>query len=124
MRKGCFIKTIITLTIFVGVIAYIVQYKLDEWIMTPGKKILMPAIEKGFNEQFSFVEESAEKDSLIQFISNYFEKADWLTKNNDSAKINFWNNINLIAADSIVTGNELMHLKKIFEIENERSTEN
>lgn len=114
----------VVLTITVAVVAYIFQYKLDEWIITPGKKVLMPAIEKGFKENFTFIAESAEKDSLMKFISSYIEKSDWTGEKHDSAKINFWNHINLIASDSIISFDEIEKLKNIFEIENERPKKN
>ncbi|MFO7524184.1 MAG: hypothetical protein R6W68_01900 [Ignavibacteriaceae bacterium] len=119
MKKGCFIKSIIILTIFVGAISYIVQYKLDDWILNPAKKIFIPVIENSMKEKYEFIYDSPEKDSLISFISSFIENTD-LLEEADSLKIKLWSNINLIAVDSIVTKEELDYLYNLLEIENER----
>lgn len=119
MKRGCFIKSIIILTIFVGAIAYIVQYKLDDWVLKPTKKIFLPVIENSIKDKFEFINNSPEKDSLISLISSYVEKTD-LLEEADSIKIKLWSQINLIAVDSIVTKDELNYLNNLLEIENER----
>jgi hypothetical protein len=113
MKKGCFIKSIVILTIFVAAITYIIQYKSEEWIVTPGKKILTPVIEKAFLNDLQYVQESPEKDSLFKIVGSFIKEID-LLKENDSLKINFFNRINLIVADSIVTVSELDEFQKIF----------
>lgn len=113
MKKGCFIKSIIILTILVASITYIIQYKSEEWIVEPGKKILVPFIEKEYLKNLSYVEESPERDSLFILISTRIKDIDIL-KEKDSLKINFFNTISLIIADSIVTASELDEFQKLF----------
>lgn len=113
MKKGCFIKSIIILTILVASITYIIQYKSEEWIVEPGKKILVPFIEKEYLKNLQYVKESPERDSLFILIGSRLKDIDIL-KEKDSLKINFFNTINLIIADSIVTASELDEFKKLF----------
>lgn len=119
MRKGCFVKSIVILTIFVAAVTYIVQNHFEEWIAKPGKKILVPYIENRFVNEFEFVLDSPEKDSLLSFISSYLQKMDF-TDNKDSTKKEFFSRINLIVADSIVTESEIEEIKNIFGIDNEK----
>ncbi len=119
MKKGCFIKSIIILTLFVAAITYIIQYKSEEWIVQPGKKMLMPLIEKEFIKNLMYVQESPERDSLFQIISIKLKEIDIL-KEKDSLKNNFFNKINMIVADSIVTTSELDEFQKFLELLNER----
>ena len=39
MRKGCFIKSVVFVTILIAVIIYLIEYKFDDWIVRPGKKL-------------------------------------------------------------------------------------
>lgn len=118
MKKGCFLKTIAILTIFVAVIAYIIQHKLDEWVIEPGKKLLLPKIEQGFAQEFDFVKESVEKDSLFSIISNYFEYIDF--KNSDQSNSEFWLEIKKIVSDSVVDKTEIEMLQQFIRFKDER----
>jgi hypothetical protein len=119
MKKGCFVKSIVILTIFVAVLAYIVQYKFDEWIIEPGKKLLLPAVEKGFKDELAFVKHSTEKDTLLNLISSYIKSIDFKSAD-DSSKSDFWNKINEIVNDSMVTKKEVEDLNNLFRSENEK----
>ncbi len=119
MKKGCFVKSIIILTIFVAAIAYIIQYKLDEWVIKPAKKMFMPVVEKSFKEELSFIQDSPEKDSLLNSLSLYIEDLDILNESDSAQKI-FWNQFKQITSDSIITKSELEEIKKILETENEK----
>ncbi|HSL88625.1 MAG TPA: hypothetical protein VK870_04950 [Ignavibacteriaceae bacterium] len=118
MKKGCFLKTIAILTIFVATIAYIIQNKLDDWIIEPGKKILLPRIEKGFTQELDFVTESVEKDSLFSIINNYLENIDF--KKHDSASSEFWIEIKKIISDSVVNKIEIEKLQQLIRYRDER----
>lgn len=118
MKKGCFLKTIAILTIFVAAIAYIIQNKLDDWIIEPGKKFLLPRIEQGFTREFDFVTESVEKDSLLSIINKYVENIDF--KKNDSASSEFWIEIKKIVSDSVVNKTEIEKLLQLIRYRDER----
>jgi hypothetical protein len=38
MKKGCFIKGVVIVTILIAAVVYIIQYKLDDWFFKPAKK--------------------------------------------------------------------------------------
>lgn len=118
MKKGCFIKSIVILTIFVASITYIVQNKLDEWIIKPVKKIILPMVENSFSKEFEYVKDTPEKDSVLIYIRDFFEGIDFKT-GNDSSKQEFWNAVKEIVSDSIITKLELEDLKKIPRLKNE-----
>lgn len=115
MKKGCFVKSIVILTIFVAVITYIIQYKFEDWISKPGRKLLIPLVEKSFQKEFDYIKDSPEKDSLLIYISKYVENMN-LRNDKDSAKIKFWEKVNMIAADSIVVQTEIEELKNFLEM--------
>jgi hypothetical protein len=118
MKRGCFLKTIAILTIFVAAIAYIIQHKLDEWVIEPGKKLLLPKIEQGFADEFDFVTESVEKDSLLSIINKYVENIDF--KKTDSASSEFWIEIKNIVSDSVVDKTEIEMLKQFIRFKDEK----
>ena len=89
MKKGCFIKSIIILTILVAAVLYVVQNKFDDFILKPGKKFLLPVIKNDFNKKIEQINPSPERDSLIVLLNNYFvslkknkniNKNDWIIK--------------------------------------------
>jgi len=117
MKKGCFLKTIAILTIFVAVIAYIIQHKLDEWVIEPGKKLLLPKIEQGFADEFDFVTESVEKDSLINILKKYVENIDFKS---DQKSSEFWLEIKKIVSDSVVDKTEIEMLQQFIRFKDEK----
>lgn len=117
MKKGCFLKTIAILTIFVAVIAYIIQHKLDEWVIEPGKKLLLPKIEQGFADEFDFVTESVEKDSLINILKKYVENIDFIS---DQKSSEFWLEIKKIVSDSVVDKSEIEMLQQFIRFKDEK----
>jgi hypothetical protein len=72
VKKGCFIKLIIILTILVAGALYVVQNKFDDFILKPGKKFLMPVIKSDINKNLQQINPSPERDSLIVLLNNYF----------------------------------------------------
>lgn len=119
MKKGCFIKSTILLTIFVAALTYIIQNKLDEWVITPAKKVFMPIIEDSYKKEFTYVQDSPEKDSLLKYISSYIKDFSFTDKS-DSLNENFWIKLKSIITDSVITTSELEEIKKFLEIENEK----
>lgn len=117
MKKGCFLKTIAILTILVAVIAYIIQHKLDEWVVEPGKKLLLPKIEQGFADEFDFVTESVEKDSLINILKKYVKNIDFKS---DQKNSEFWLEIKKIVSDSVVDKTEIEMLQQFIRSKDEK----
>ncbi len=110
MKKGCFVKLIIALTIITAVIAYFVRYKFNEIILIPGRYL----ITKSLDENLGRIKESPEKDSLRILIKNYvsgIKKVD-----NDSGKSigEFADSIKvMLTKDSVITKDELNNIKEL-----------
>jgi hypothetical protein len=111
MKKGCFIKAIIILTIIVASITYILQNKFNDFIFKPGKKIILPLFVNEFKSKLNSVKESPQKDSLYVLIKNYIEDAknihDLSDENLKPLVVRFGN----IIADSVVTTSELNSIR-------------
>jgi hypothetical protein len=111
MKKGCFIKAIIILTIIVASITYILQNKFNDFIFKPGKKIILPLFVNEFKSKLNSVKESPQKDSLYVLIKNYIEDAknmhDLSDENLKPLVVRFGN----IIADSAVTTSELNSIR-------------
>jgi hypothetical protein len=111
MKKGCFIKAIIILTIIVESITYILQNKFNDFIFKPGKKIILPLFVNEFKSKLNSVKESPQKDSLYVLIKNYIEDAknmhDLSDENLKPLVVRFGN----IIADSVVTTSELNSIR-------------
>ncbi len=63
MKKGCFIQSVIIVTILIAAIVYIVKYKLEDWLVQPGKKIIISEVLKNWEKETAYIKESPEKDS-------------------------------------------------------------
>lgn len=118
MKKGCFVKTIVILTIVVAAVLYIVENKFDDFVIKPGKKILTPLIEKELNKKTNELKYSPEKDSTIALIQDYFNnvKIKDITSGDkiDSIK----DSIKKYFKDSLISKDEFKNLKKLLNTEN------
>jgi hypothetical protein len=111
MKKGCFIKAIIILTIIVASITYILQNKFNDFIFTPGKKIILPLFVKEFKSKLTYVKDSPQKDSLYIMIKNYIEKSKDIHDLSDENLKPLVTKFSGIIADSIVTTSELNSIR-------------
>ena len=73
MKKGCFIQSVIIVTIIIAVVVYIIKYKLEDWIFKPGKEIILSELADSWDDDTAFIKESVEKDSLKSLMKYYFE---------------------------------------------------
>ena len=121
MKKGCFVKAIIVLTILVAAILYIVQNHLDT-ILTPGKKTLKKLALSGVENDLAYVKSGPEKDSLLVLLNDYidrkFDKIKNLSeKNDENLEINidkFIDSISIyVIKDSLIDEEELSKIKII-----------
>lgn len=127
MKKGCFFRTIIIITVLVAAALYIFENKFDEYFVKPGKKYLVEILETDLKDDFNMIKESAEKDSLKNLIASFIENvksSDKFTFSvNDSES--FTNYLSKAAEDSIISKEELIKISSILgKIENERLPEN
>jgi len=113
MKKGCFIKIVVVLTIVIAAIAYIIQNKFDDFIFEPGKKIIAPLFLKTFNDDLKYVKKSPQKDSLKVLVKDYIENAKNLKDlSEDSLKV-FFRSIDYSIIDSVITNAELNNIRKL-----------
>ena len=126
MKKGCFIKGIIFLTIIVASITYIVQNKFNDFIFTPGKKIILPIFVNDFKKNLNYVKDSPQKDSLNLLIKNYLEGAKNIKDLSDSSLKPLVREIYNITSDSVISSSELKNIKDFIRLrqQNERSKKN
>ena len=115
MKKGCFLKIIIILTIFIAAILYIVENHFDDFIRKPGEKIIKNLVFKDFNTAMKHVKNSPEKDSLKILINSYISN-----KMHKEHKINtgeiedIVDSVEEVLKDSTISPTELKNLKSIF----------
>ena len=118
MKKGCFIKIVVVLTIVIAAIAYIIQNKFDDFIFEPGKKIITPLFLKSLNDDLKYVKTSLQKDSLKVLVKNYIENAKNLKDlSEDSLKV-FFRTIDYSIIDSVITNAELNNIRKLINQKN------
>ena len=124
MKPGCFLKSIIVLTIIVAAIAYIVQYK-SGLFFNKGKKIFTEAFLNDWDVNFDHVKDSRAKSELKDSLKLYLDslKLDNIPAQKEIGKI--MKMVQEAAADSIITNTELKVISNnLRSIENERSEQN
>ena len=126
MKKGCFIKTIVILTIVVASITYILQNKFNDFIFTPGKKIILPLFVKEFKSKLTYVKDSPQKDSLYVMIKSYIENAKNIHDLSDENLKPLVGRFTNVIADSVITTSELKSIRDYLNSKkkNERSKKN
>ena len=122
MKKGCFIRSIVIITILIAAALYIIENKFDEFFLEPGKKYLADLVEVGLKEDMEKIVDSPEKDSLSIILKSYLKEF----KESKKFKISsddldsFSELLNGTSKDSILTKNELEEISNLLEkIKNE-----
>jgi hypothetical protein len=114
MRKGCFLKIIVFLTIIIAAAIYFIQNYSDDLIIKPGKKLLSGFIMDKFEGEFDGIKDSPEKDSLKILISDFIQFKIASEKNFDDRDFDFIIfELKKIISDSIITKDELNSFKMI-----------
>jgi hypothetical protein len=126
LKKGCFLKIIIILTILVAVILYIFQYHLDDWIIHPTKEFFSELFVSGVDDELSFIHESPEKDSLRTLLKVYLQDKYTNTKELSNKDIDWLvDSVKVVVRDSIITREDLNKIKNLIEQKGyERSKKN
>ena len=73
MKKGCFLKSIIILTILLAAVLYLFEHHFNDLVIKPGKGILKDIALKQITKKFDKVKETPEKDSLVTLINDFVE---------------------------------------------------
>lgn len=126
MKKGCFLKVIIAVTVLVAAITYIFQNKFNDFIFKPGRKIIAPILVNNFNDNLKYIKNNRQKDSLKILVKNYLEEADNIKEISGDSLKTFFNFINSAITDSQVTPAELKNIKNFIDQrrKNERPKKN
>lgn len=110
MKKGCFIQSIVIITILVAVAIYIIQYKLDDWLVKPGKKLILSEVSKNWGKETAYIKESLEKDSLKSLMKYYLENIKMMEDVVNLEPDIFLSEFELVIEDSLITDNEISNL--------------
>ncbi|OGU51462.1 MAG: hypothetical protein A2080_11150 [Ignavibacteria bacterium GWC2_36_12] len=123
MKKGCFIKIIIVLTIIIAAILYILQNHLDDVVINPGKKLISDLIVGGIDDELNYIRETPEKDSLRFLLKEYLKDKISKTKEINTGDLNWIiDSIKVIVTDTLITQNNLNRIKELINLKDyERS---
>ena len=126
MKKGCFLKIIIILTILIAAILYVVENHFDDFIRKPGEKIIKDLVFKDVNREMEYVKNSPEKDSLKVMINSFIYNKIHKEHTLNTGKIeDIVDSVKEVLKDSAISPAELENLKLIFMKEvNERPKKN
>ncbi len=109
MKKSCFIRSIIILTILTAVILYLINHKFSELVVNPGKHLIINQI----NKDFEYVKDTPEKDSLKLLINNYIFKIKNLNNLSDKTVGDFADSLQNALQDSIIDRREFNSLSRL-----------
>ncbi len=110
MKKGCFIQSVIIVTIIIAVVVYIIKYKLEDWIFKPGKEIILSELADNWDDDTAFIKESVEKDSLKSLMKYYFENIKTIEEVVNLDQDNFLKEFKDLIDDSLITEKEISNL--------------
>lgn len=109
MKKGCFVQSIIVLTIITAAILYIVNHKFNEYILNPGKGMIV----KHISEELDYVKDSPEKDSLRVLIKDYVENLKSIKNLSNGPIDKFVDSLKIALQDSAIDKKEYKNLSKL-----------
>jgi hypothetical protein len=109
MKKSCFIRAIIILTILTAVILYLVTHKFNEVILNPSKSLIINQI----NRDLDYVKDSPEKDSLQFLIKGYILGIKKVDNLSDKTIGEFIDTLKTSLRDSVIDRREFRSLYKI-----------
>lgn len=115
MKPGCFIKFVIVLTIVVAVVVWIIQNKLDDFVLNPARKAFVELLMNGVDKKIAILKESSEKDSLRLIIKDFVEnKVKSMNTFNTEMFDPLKDSLNNFSGDSILNKHELAKLIALF----------
>lgn len=117
MKKSCFIQAVVIVTILIAAIIYVIQYKLEDWFIKPGKKFLISEAVKNLDNEVSYIQESVQKDSLKSLMKYYFENIKTMEEVVNLDEEIFLNEFKSVIEDSILTDEEISKLTMLLKRE-------
>lgn len=127
MKKNCFLYTVFFGTIIIGAAIYFFQNHFSDLFLEEGKKIILSEIDKNWDKDYTYVRNSAEKDSVRslvkEFVMQFKDVDDFLSTTTVDEE--FVEAISSSFDDSLVTKNELKMLSDLFlKVKNEKLKSN
>jgi len=110
MRKGCFIKAVIIITILTAVIFYWIDHEGKEFLFQQGKSLAKKYIVDDFENQFNFIKDSPQKDSLETVLNNTLFNLEKFRDLSDKELDIIYSKFKVSLNDSIITSTELKEL--------------
>ncbi len=123
MKKGCFIQFVVILTIIIAVIIYIIEYKLDDWLVKPGKKLILSEVSKNWEKETAYIKASVEKDSLKSLMKYYLENIKTIEDVVNLEEDIFLSQFKIAIEDSLITDNEISNLTLLMKKEQYEKSE-
>jgi len=125
MKKGCFLKTVIIMTIIIASVLYIFQHKFDEIFLGTGNKFILSDFEDKWAKELNYVQDNPEKDSLKSLIKFYIADIKSADEFSDEETENFFQILKNSFKDSLIDKSELSELTNLIErLNHERSKKN
>jgi tRNA C32,U32 (ribose-2'-O)-methylase TrmJ len=122
MKKGCFIQSVVIVTILIAVAVYIIKYKLDDWLVKPGKELILTELSNNWEKETAYIKESVEKDSLKSLMKYYLENIKTMKEVVNLDEEIFLNELDRATEDSFITKKEISKLSSLLKKEqNEKS---
>jgi len=120
MKPGCFLKSVIVLTIIVAAIMYIIQHK-SELFFHQSKKVLSELYFEDWDKEFKYVKNTPEKSELKNSLRNFIDSLE-IKNIPDKKEIDrIVNMVKAAALDSIISSAELKEISKnLKQLKNER----
>ena len=122
IRKGCFIQSVIVLTILVAVIVYLIQNNFEDWIIGPGKKLVLNEIANNWDTETAYIKESSEKDSLKSLLNYYLKNIKTAKEVVNLEKDKFFIEFSDAVEDSLITEKEISILSQLMKKEEDEKS--
>ena len=125
MKKSCFLKSVFILTVIIGVLVYIIKYKLEDWVIKPGKEFFINESIENIDDELITITDSANKDSLKSLLKYFLENVKSVEEIVNLEEEKFEEELKLALSDSIISDNEISNLTSILKkVEYEKSKSN
>jgi hypothetical protein len=118
MKPGCFLKSIIILTILVAAIMYIIQHK-SRLFFEPGKKMVTNLFMDKWDDEFKFVKDTPEKSELKKSLQTFLKDLKYENIPEDKELNNIVEMVKDAAKDSLITSSELKEISNTLKMKNE-----
>jgi len=125
MKKGCFLKLVVIITILVASVLYIIQNKFDDIFLNPGKKLITKLIEDKWETELVYITNTVEKDSLKMLLQFYVKGISTVDEISEDKLEELLELLEITFNDSLITKKELSKLTKIVKsLRNETTKKN